>query len=446
MAVCRQQAAFFSKGGDEMSEYIKTAVASEVIKYRKDTDIKKAIEKVRYSEQVKESVPDMIGRNKEGITSDKLIKMEYKNAGISSGNNKAMPGKGTYVRKKNINPIKVISGSISGMITDKLLLGAVVIFIPLMLLISLSLDNHNRTERRGTVRTVFPNAVESWRNVAEERLELHLSGSEHEEDVQWLTGVILAIIWQESDGNPAGPGVNGDIMQCRESGYWSYGIPDDWDRLSIPEKSIDAGVRYLIECMDAWGVTDQNDTDSLQMIVQGYNFGVAFLYYARSRGETLWSYELALSYAERMGGNYGNPRYGEQWLEKYLSAVSNGSWLWPMPASHQISSGFGERWGSTHRGIDIPCPEGSDVIASNSGTVVYVGWYSTGGNAVLVDCGEGVTNYYYHLSGFNVSPGAYVTAGDIIAFSGNTGNSTGPHLHYGVSINGEYVDPMRYLN
>ena len=117
-----------------------------------------------------------------------------------------------------------------------------------------------------------------------------------------------------------------------------------------------------------------------------------------------------------------------------------------MPASHQISSGFGERWGSTHRGIDIPCPEGSDVIASNSGTVVYVGWYSTGGNAVLVDCGEGVTNYYYHLSGFNVSPGAYVTAGDIIAFSGNTGNSTGPHLHFGVSINGEYVDPMRYLN
>ena len=160
-----------------MSEYIKTAVASEGIKYRKDTDIKKAIEKVRYSEQVKESVPDIICRNKEGITSDKLIKMEYKNAGISSGNNKAKPGKGTYVRKKNINPIKVISGSISGMITDKLLLGAVVIFIPLMLLISLSLDNHNRTERRGTVRTVFPNAVESWRNVAEVRLELHLCGS-----------------------------------------------------------------------------------------------------------------------------------------------------------------------------------------------------------------------------------------------------------------------------
>ena len=55
-------------------------------------------------------------------------------------------------------------------------------------------------------------------------------------------------------------------------------------------------------------------------------------------------------------------------------------------------------------------------------------------------------NYYYHLSGFNVSTGNIVLAGEVIAFSGNTGNSTGLHLHLGVSIEGEYVDPMEYLN
>ena len=99
-----------------------------------------------------------------------------------------------------------------------------------------------------------------------------------------------------------------------------------------------------------------------------------------------------------------------------------------------------------HRGIDIPCPSGSEVLASNSGTVIHAGVYGTGGNAVLIDCGDGMVNYYYHLSRYNVSEGDTVQAGDVIAFSGNTGNSTGPHLHFGVSINGEYVDPMEYLN
>lgn len=291
----------------------------------------------------------------------------------------------------------------------------------------------------------FPDDVEAWRGVVNERLLLY-SEDYPDLDLQQYSNVILTIIWQESDGNPDGSGVNGDIMQSRESGYWSYQIPSDWDSLSTPERSIDAGVRYFIECLNAWPVDGPDDTDNLQIVLQGYNYGVAFLYYARSVGADRWTEELSQAYSDRMGGNYGTVTYAERWLTKYQTAVGGGSWLWPMPASHDISSGFGARWGSTHRGIDIPCDIGSEVIASNSGTVYYVGEYGTGGNAVIIDCGDGIMNYYYHLSGYAVSQGETVRSGQIIAYSGNTGNSTGPHLHFGVTINGEYVDPEDYLN
>ena len=67
------------------------------------------------------------------------------------------------------------------------------------------------------------------------------------------------------------------------------------------------------------------------------------------------------------------------------------------------------------------------------------------GNAVLIDHGNGITTCYFHLSGFNVSEGANVVAGQTIAFAGSTGVSTGPHLHFAVRSYGAYVDPMGYL-
>ena len=291
----------------------------------------------------------------------------------------------------------------------------------------------------------FPEDVEAWRIVVDERL--HLYSEEYPDlELHRYSNVILTIIWQESDGNPDGLGVNGDLMQSRESGYWSYQIPSDWDSLTIPERSIDAGVRYFIECLNAWHVDDPDDINNLQIVLQGYNYGVAFLDYAHRVGANKWTEELSRAYSDRMGGNYGTVTYAERWLTKYQTSVGGGSWLWPMPASHDISSGFGARWGSTHRGIDIPCDIGSEVIASNSGTVYYVGEYGTGGNAVIIDCGDGIMNYYYHLSGYAVSQGETVRSGQVIAYSGNTGNSTGPHLHFGVSINGEYVNPEKYFN
>jgi murein DD-endopeptidase MepM/ murein hydrolase activator NlpD len=84
-------------------------------------------------------------------------------------------------------------------------------------------------------------------------------------------------------------------------------------------------------------------------------------------------------------------------------------------------------------------------LAAASGVVTYVGYMGTAGNAVIVDNGNGVTTMYYHLSGFNVSTGQSVTAGQTIAYSGNTGATSGPHLHFAVRVNGTYVNPLNYF-
>ena len=134
-----------------------------------------------------------------------------------------------------------------------------------------------------------------------------------------------------------------------------------------------------------------------------------------------------------------------------VSVTYNGSnFLWPMPSSYTISSYFGTRDAPTegattnHKGIDIPCSEGSSVIAVADGTVIYVGYLGNGGNAVIVDHGSGISSCYFHLSSFAVEEGDTVSAGQTICYSGNTGVSTGPHLHFAVRENGEYVNPLKY--
>ena len=134
-----------------------------------------------------------------------------------------------------------------------------------------------------------------------------------------------------------------------------------------------------------------------------------------------------------------------------VSVTYNGdNFLWPCTTSTDISSYFGSRDAPTegattnHKGIDIPCSEGSEIIAVASGTVIYVGYLGNAGNAVIVDHGSGISSCYFHLSAFGVEEGDTVSAGQVICYSGNTGVSTGPHLHFAVRENGEYVNPLKY--
>lgn len=117
------------------------------------------------------------------------------------------------------------------------------------------------------------------------------------------------------------------------------------------------------------------------------------------------------------------------------------------PANGRFSSGFGRRWGRSHQGIDIAGSYGSNVVASDGGTVIYAGYNSSGyGNLVKIDHGNGYVTYYGHNSSLCVSVGDKVYQGQVIAKMGSTGRSTGNHCHFEVRINGTAVDPMNYLN
>ena len=122
---------------------------------------------------------------------------------------------------------------------------------------------------------------------------------------------------------------------------------------------------------------------------------------------------------------------------------SASGFVWP--ASGPVTSGFGWRWGRMHEGIDIAVPTGTPVVASASGQVIVAGWMGGYGNLVVIDHGGGIATAYGHNSSFAVGAGSTVSQGQTIAYAGSTGNSTGPHLHFEVRVNGSPVDPLGYL-
>lgn len=115
------------------------------------------------------------------------------------------------------------------------------------------------------------------------------------------------------------------------------------------------------------------------------------------------------------------------------------------PVNGPLTSGFGPRWGRMHEGIDIAVGTGTPVVAAASGVVISAGWGGGYGNLVVVDHGGGIATAYAHNSRIIVSSGQQVGQGTVLAYSGSTGHSTGPHVHFEVRINGAAVDPMPYL-
>jgi murein DD-endopeptidase MepM/ murein hydrolase activator NlpD len=117
--------------------------------------------------------------------------------------------------------------------------------------------------------------------------------------------------------------------------------------------------------------------------------------------------------------------------------------VWPVHGV--LTSGFGWRWGRMHEGIDLAVANGTPVVASASGTVIVAGWMGGYGNLVVVDHGNGIATAYGHNTSVTVGYGQSVAQGQLIAYSGNTGHSTGPHVHFEVRVNGAPVDPLGYL-
>ena len=128
-----------------------------------------------------------------------------------------------------------------------------------------------------------------------------------------------------------------------------------------------------------------------------------------------------------------------------IGIIEDGKLCWPLPGHTYISCNFGDddAYGNSgHRGTDIPAPEGTPILAAHSGTVIISGWNNSYGNQVLLDNGAGLSTRYAHMTQTAVTAGEAVTAGQVIGYVGNTGDSTGNHLHFEVMQNGVRVNPM----
>ena len=152
---------------------------------------------------------------------------------------------------------------------------------------------------------------------------------------------------------------------------------------------------------------------------------------------------LAATIAEREAQSGGGNSY-----------YTGGKLNWPLKgySMKNLTSSYGYRRdpitgkaGAFHNGLDVGAPYGTKIYAAEGGTVVRSSWYGTYGNCVIIDHGGGLMTLYAHCSGYNVKVGQHVARGDVIAYVGSTGRSTGNHLHCTVFVNGKTTDPGAYL-
>ena len=124
--------------------------------------------------------------------------------------------------------------------------------------------------------------------------------------------------------------------------------------------------------------------------------------------------------------------------------MATGSFI--RPCSGYLTSRYGYRWGRNHNGIDVGASTGTPIYAADGGVITMSGWNGGYGKVIVINHENGYVTYYAHCSRLLYSSGKRVAKGDVIAYVGNTGNSTGPHLHFEVRVNGSPRNPLNYVS
>lgn len=206
-----------------------------------------------------------------------------------------------------------------------------------------------------------------------------------------------------------------------------------WSEQSYYEEDYDADIIYIDN--DSWYTTQQV---TLQEPSQGHRKVVANISYKNTeeQGREILMEEVTIEAVAKI------VERGTIIPPSYIKPIYGG----------RLTSGFGSRTAPTkgastnHKGVDWAVPIGTTVMASSSGTVARAGWASGYGYVVYINHPDGRQTRYGHCSRVLVSPGQYVVQGQAIAYSGNTGRSTGPHLHFEMLIGGTQVNPLSYLD
>ncbi|MCI5584276.1 MAG: peptidoglycan DD-metalloendopeptidase family protein [Lachnospiraceae bacterium] len=194
-----------------------------------------------------------------------------------------------------------------------------------------------------------------------------------------------------------------------------------------------AKLETLISTKEKEIVNYETDISNKEEAIRQYEADIA------AENATIAALEKAVAEEMRLLNNANAPTY------------DGGMFKWPCPSYTRISDEYGWRIHPTlgvrkfHNGIDMAAPGGSPILAAYGGVVVAADYNSTMGNYIMINHGGGLYTIYMHASALYVSTGQTVSMGDKIAAVGTTGRSTGNHLHFGVRLNGEYVNPNQYL-
>ncbi|NBJ91134.1 murein hydrolase activator EnvC family protein [Parablautia muri] len=220
------------------------------------------------------------------------------------------------------------------------------------------------------------------------------------------------------------------VSLCKE------GLEEEKDVLEEAKaaaKEEEASLNELIAAKEQEIYKMSGDIQSQEAAIKEYEASIA------SENETIAALEAAVAEEKK--------KLAAEQARKY----DGGMFAWPAPSYTRISDEYGNRMHPTlnvmkfHNGIDMAAPGGSPILAAYNGTVVAAAYSSSMGNYIMIDHGDGLYTIYMHASALYVSKGAEVSKGQKIAAVGTTGRSTGNHLHFGVRLNGSYVNPKNYL-
>ena len=203
------------------------------------------------------------------------------------------------------------------------------------------------------------------------------------------------------------------------------------------EEALSVSVGPLDKMFRSAGV---NPESVIKTIRQGYRgYGGHNLSFTDEDGETAFAtYDENLEKASRILIKLDE-------LNLYRIAIEKYPFYHPIQTASRFTSGYGPRWGRMHNGTDFAAPHGTPIRSTADGVVTYVGWQSAYGRLIKIKHDFGIETRYAHLSKFRVKKGQRVSRGQHIGDMGNTGRSTGTHLHYEIRIGGKPINPMKYI-
>ena len=241
--------------------------------------------------------------------------------------------------------------------------------------------------------------------------------------------------WNARAISPAGAQ---GLAQFIPATWAQAGVDGDDDGIRDPFNPADAlasQAALLCQLLAAITADRQLVGDPLDLALAAYNAGLGAV--QRARG--IPPYPETRNYVHRIRkliGDYADP------AGTAPGAGPPGSW--GRPITGPITSAFGSRWGRLHAGVDFGAPIGTPVYAASNGTVTAAGPVSGYGQWVKIAHPGGVSTVYGHISRWTVTVGRAVQPGQLIAYSGNEGRSTGPHLHFETHVSGRAVDPVAF--